>query len=205
MIEERHVAMKKVVHQLKTTFNFPLEEAHALELFAREGDWQTIVYASHVKSLEVWEINPEYYDGLRRNLPDAEIKITDTWKEIKRTQKKYDLIVVDAPQATYGENNEHCEHFGLLPDIFRITNDGGVIILNVNIVPYGLNEQPLWRERREEYYKTHRPEKVAFDDVIRHYKRIFKENNVSMRWYLFQQRHTKFIYYFVMQMQRLNK
>lgn len=204
-MEERHVAMSQIVHQLKTTFNFPLEEARALELFAREGDWQTIVYAPHVKSLEVWEINPRCYEGLRRNLPNAEIKITDTWKEIKKTQKKYDLVVADCPQATYGENDEHCEHFGLLPDIFRIANDGCVIILNVNITPYDLDRQPSWKERREEYYKTHRPEKLAFDAVIRHYKRICQENNVSMKWYLFQQRYTGFLYYFVMQIQRINR
>lgn len=204
-MEERHVAMSKVVHQLKTTFNFPLGEARALELFAGEGDRQTTVYASHVKSLEVWEIDSKHYEELRRNLPSAEIKITDTWKEIKKTQKKYDLIVVDTPQAMYGENGEYCEHFGLLPDIFRIANDNCVIILNVNVTPYNLDKQPLWKERRKEYYETSRPERLAFDAVIKHYKRVCQKNNVSLRWYLFQQRHTGFLYYFVMQIERMNK
>lgn len=197
-LEKHQKPMKEIVQRLKTDFNFPLSEAEALELFAREGDWQTTSYASYVKTLEAWEINPQFYEGLRRNLPHAKIKITDTWKEIQATHNKYDLIVADAPQGLYGENDEHCDHFGLLPDIFRIANDGCVIILNVNIEPYNFYEDSEWWKRRKDYYRTEHPEKLEFDAITQHYRRICQENNVTMQWCFLQQRHVKYLYYLVM-------
>jgi len=198
-LEEHQKPMKEVVQRLETEFNFPLSEAAALELFAREGDWQTTSYAPSVKTLEAWEIDPQFYEGLRRNLPHAKIKITDTWKEIKATSQKYDLIVADAPQGIYGE---HCEHFGLLPDIFRIANDGCVIVLNVNVEPYNFQENSEWWRRRKEYYRTEHPEKLELNSVIQHYKEILQENNVKMQWVFFQQRHVGFLYYLVMMIRR---
>lgn len=198
VLEEHQKPMSEVVEQIEANFGSPLSEADALELFAREGDWQTVSYAPHVKTLEAWEINPQFREALKRNLPYAKIKITDTWKEIKTTSRKYDLIVVDSPQGVYGE---HCEHFGLLPDIFRIANDGCVIILNVNVEPYNFHKGSEWWKRRKDYYRTEHPEKLELDTVTQHYKRICQENNVAMKWCFFQQRHTDFLYYFVMSVQ----
>lgn len=200
-MEERHVPMYKVITRLVLN-DFPLGEVDAVELFAREGDWQTIVYAPRVKSLEVWEINPEFYDSLKKNLPNAKIKITDTWKEIKETTRKYDLIAVDAPNSNYGENDEHCEHFGLLPDIFRIASDGCVIVLNVNMEPYDLHKNLLWRKRRVEYYKTETPGELDFHMVVQRYRDICRENGIEMQWHFFQQRHRGFMYYFVMRIRK---
>ena len=200
-MEKRHIPIHRVLKKLIEEHNIPLEKAEAIELFSREGDWQTVVYAPYVKSLEAWEINLDFYEGLRKNLPNAKIKITDTWKEIKDVTRKYDLIVADTPQATYGENDEHCEHFGLLPDVFRIANDGCVIILNVNKEPYNLQEGSLWWKRRKDYYRTEHPEKLEFNSVIQRYKEILQENNVKMQWCFFQQRHVGFLYYFVMRIQ----
>ena len=198
ILEEHQQPMREVVKRLQTDFDFSLSEADALELFAREGDWQTVSYAPHVKTIEAWEINPQFHEALKRNLPHTKIKITDTWNEIKTTPRKYDLIVADAPQGIYGD---HCEHFGLLPDIFRVANDGCVIILNVNVEPYNFHEDSEWWRRRRDYYRTEHPEKLELDEVARHYKRICQENNVIMRWCFFQQRHTDFLYYFVMRVQ----
>jgi len=55
----------------------------ALEIFAREGDWQTQAYADKVKSLEAWEINPAFESALRKNLPGAKILITDSIEELE--------------------------------------------------------------------------------------------------------------------------
>ena len=99
ILEEHQQPMREVVKRLQTDFDFSLSEADALELFAREGDWQTVSYASHVKTIEAWEIDSQFHEALKRNLPYAKIKITDTWKEIKTTPRKYDLIVADAPQG----------------------------------------------------------------------------------------------------------
>ena len=71
VLEEHQKPMREVVEQLEANFGFPLSEADALELFAREGDWQTVSYAPHVKTLEAWEINPQFREALKRNLPHA--------------------------------------------------------------------------------------------------------------------------------------
>lgn len=200
----RHVPMRQVLTKLIEEYKIPLENTEAIELFAREGDWHTVVYAPHVKSLEAWEINPEFYEGLSKNLPHAKIKIVDAWEEIKKTNKKYGLIVVDAPQATYGENDEHCEHFGLLPDLFNIANDGCIIILNVNVMPYDLDKNPLWQAERRKYYKTEHPEQLSLSRTIQHYREICIENGFEVLWHFFQQRETGFIYYLVLQLERRN-
>ncbi len=194
--------MKQVIKRLQEEFNFPLERADAIELFAREGSWHTITYAPYVKSLEAWEINPDFYKGLRRNLQRAKIKIVDTFKEIKDVSRKYDLIVIDNSNSTYGENNKYCEHFDLLPDVFNIANDNCVIILNVNVEPYDFKEGSLWWTRRKEYYKTNHPEKLELNLVAQHYAEICKENNIKLKRSFFQQRKPSYMYYFVMQIGR---
>lgn len=191
-------SMSKVIHRLKTEHDFQLEDADAIELFAREGNWHTTTYAPYVKSLEAWEIDPKFREGLTRNLPNAKIKITDTWREIKTAPQKYDLIVVDAPNSTYGEDDEHCESFGLLPDVLRIAHDGCVIILSVNMSPYNLREGSLWWTHRAEYYKTDRPDKLEFSQVAKHYEDICRLNSVEVEWRFFQQRSRAFMYYYVM-------
>ena len=200
-MEEHQKPMKEIVKRLEAEFNVSLSEASALELFAREGDWQTVSYAPYVKTLEAWEFNPQFYEGLRRNLPHAKIKITDTWKEIKTISQKYDLIVADAPQGIYGATGEYCDHFGLLPDIFRIANNGCVVIFNVNVEPYDFHENSEWWNRRKEYYKTEHPERLDLNETAQHYTEICRENAVRLEWSFFQQRHADFLYYFVMRIQ----
>jgi len=194
--------MHKVMRRLIEEYNYPLDKADALELFAREGDWHTVAYAPYVKSLEAWEINPAFNEGLKKNLPNAKIKITDTYKEIQKTTKTYDLIVIDNANSTYGENNEHCEHLGLLPSVFRISNDECVIILNVNMAPYNLHKNPVWWNKRKEYYKTDHPDKLDPLLVAKRYNEICMENNIKLQRYFFQQRETSFMYYFIMQIRR---
>lgn len=201
-MNERHIPMQRVFTRLMETYQVPLDKAEALELFARDGSWHTVVYAPHVKSIEAWEINPDFYESLRENLPHATIKIVDTWKEIKKATKKYDLIIIDNPQSIYGKKDEYCEHFGLLPDVLRISNDGCIIILNVNIEPYNLKTDSQWWKRRKEYYGTDCPEQLSQNQIMLHYRRICRESSVKMRWALLQQRESGFMYYFVMRIRR---
>ena len=64
---------------------YDLSRYDALEFFAREGDWQTLSYADRVRSVEAWEIDPAYEEGLRRNLPQAVIRIGNSF-ELANTQ-----------------------------------------------------------------------------------------------------------------------
>jgi len=192
--------MQKVILKLNKR-NFPLSLARALEVFGREGDWHTKDYVSYVGSLEVWEINLGFLDGLKRNLPDAKIIITDSFMKIKTTHSKYDLIVVDNPQSTYGQNNEYCEHFELFPHIFRIAEDQCAIILNINTEPYNFHDDLSWWKRRADFYNTDHPQKLSFNQVKTHYEKICAQNNFNMKWSFLQKRNN-FMYYLCFEMEK---
>jgi len=115
----------------------------ALEVFGREGDWQTIHYADKVKSLEVWECNPEYEENLRKNLPNATVKITDSYEEIKRTPNKFGLVVIDNPLLATG----HIDHFDLFPHVFRVLKDRAFLVVSMF---YDLKSYPLYEKLDEE-------------------------------------------------------
>lgn len=198
--------MQQVLSELKKR-KVRLKDLHALEVFGYHGEWHTMDYASQVSTLEVWDIEQECEDALKRNLPMAEVKITDIYKEIKNTSRKYNLIVIDNPMSIY---DDHCEHFDLFPDIFRIVMDSTILILNV--IPeiddaalkkysYLFNEVQL--ARRKSFYKTNHPEKVSFDEMIKAYKNLIETNSFNLEYYFFQKRN--FIYYLVLKIDRNRK
>jgi len=76
-----------------------LARLRALDVFGGHGRTQTVDFAAEVASLEAWEVCARKEESLRRNLPNAEIKIVDSFVEIKTTDRKFGFIVVDAPNA----------------------------------------------------------------------------------------------------------
>ena len=171
--------IQKVLRLLEER-GFSLNSADAIELFGRKGDWHTKYYVDRVSTLEVWEINPDFLADLKINLPMAKIKITDSFKEIKKTSSKYNLIIIDNPQSVYG-GGKYCEHFELFPHIFRIAKGPCVIILNVNIQPYNFHKGLVWWERRKIFYHTDDPEKLSFKHVEAHYAEICKVNGFYLK------------------------
>src|SRR5208337_1609268 len=148
--------MKKVVGELIKRGEI-LGEMSALELFGYTGEYVVKDYAWLVKSLEVWEIDPACEKKLKKNLPGAKIVITDTYKQIKKTMKKYDLIVADANIYC----GEHFEHFDLFPDILKISGDAAILILNVVFDAKNFRGHENYREyllARKKFYNLDRPE-----------------------------------------------
>lgn len=176
-----------------------LKDLDALEVFGYTGEYHTRFYAPYVHSLEVWEIDPRCEESLEKNLPTARIKITDSFEEIKRTGKKFDLVVVDNPMSIFGD---HCEHFNLFPDIFCITGNQAVLILNV-IPKITSTDRKNWPElfnekhlaHRRKFYKTENPDNVLLNDMISLYEGLFSENGYVMNWCFFQRRTS--VYYLV--------
>ena len=175
----------------------------AVELFSRCGDWHTIAYASQVSSLEAWEHDPIFEKCLKMNLPMAKIKITDSYKEIKKTRKKFDLIVVDNPWSMH---DDHCEHFDLFPDIFRVAKNSAILVLNI-IPEFSskiIKEIPSFKDQqfrhRISFYKTDKPEKISFNRIVRTYKNLITTNGFSLEWSFFQKR--SFVYYLVLKIKR---
>jgi hypothetical protein len=190
--------IQKVLRKLKKR-RIKLEDLDALEIFGYTGEYHTKFYAPYVRSLEVWEIDPACKEPLMRNLPTAEVKITDSYNEIKHTQKKFNFIVVDNPMSAFGN---YCEHFDLFPDIFTVVKESSVLILNVipeiNDValikwPYLFNEVQL--SRRRSFYDSGTPDKISFEELVKAYRKLCNENGFDLEWYFFQKR--TIVYYLV--------
>ena len=102
-----------------------VSKLHALEVFGRGGDWHTTVYANKVKSLQVWEIDKKWKSVLKKNLPNAKIKIRDSIKTIVENLEpsKFNLVIIDNPMNTWGTKKEpdlYCEHFDFIKNIGNI-------------------------------------------------------------------------------------
>lgn len=155
---------------------FSLSEAHAVEVFARQGDWHTIDYSRKVASLEVWEIDESHLPNLRKNLPTAEIKQVDSVQHIRLEENfsTADFVVIDNPQNTFGVNNEYCEHFDVVDPALKMLRPGGVLIFNVNIEPFDYEKYPDWQLRREDFYELNDTTKLSLDALADFYKQRFE-------------------------------
>jgi hypothetical protein len=182
---------------------FRLSTAKALEVFGRKGDWHTVYYAPMVSSLEVWEMDSNFYSDLCRNLPNATVKITDSFSEVRYTTSKWDFIVIDNPQGVFGEG-QYCEHFELFPHLFRIVKPSSVIVININLEPYDLHKNPSWLQRRQRFYLRARSEKLLPEEAARHYYRLCAENGFRVDWHFFIPRNS-FISYLAFGISRIAK
>jgi len=173
-------AMEQVIARLEKE-GYNLSSFHALELFAREGDWHTTAYADRVKSLDAWEVELAFKEGLARNVPQAEIKIVDSIQEIKNPahRGKYEFIVADNPQGCYGLNNQYCEHFDVIPQACELLGDQGILIFNVNTQPYNFDKFPEWQKRRREYYRIDDASKLSLAFLLDFYEKMFQEKGYA--------------------------
>jgi len=163
-----------------------------LELFGADGLRHTLDYSRLVRSLDIWEMDEKYLPGLRKNFPNAQIKITDTFKEIQTTSKTYDFLISDEPGQVFGQRNEHCEHFDLLNEsIFRIVRPSVVIVLNA--VPEPLKQCPAadqyisypgYLKARERFYETDHPERISIEEMIPAYRRVISANGFNLEWHI---------------------
>jgi hypothetical protein len=144
--------MAKICSRLKSA-GMNMKNLSALEFYAREGDWQTIVYAREVRSIEAWEINPEFLSGLQQNLPAATTRLVDSYVYGMQTNNRFDFVVLDNPQATFGtEGRCYCEHFEALPVALRLLTPRAILIFNLNWAPFNFESNKEWQSRRAEFY-----------------------------------------------------
>ena len=182
-----------------------LARLRALDVFGGHGRTQTVDFAAEVASLEAWEVCARKEESLRRNLPNAEIKIVDSFVEIKTTDRKFGFIVVDAPNALFGENDERCEHFDLFADVMRLADPPAIVVLNVMPrVPWDVP----WRlrrtgrgffgqrhlARRSDFYRTDTPENVPFDRMISVYRDLVRQGGGRLDWHLFKRKSRSYYY-----------
>lgn len=193
----RGKAMAKICARLKSE-GVDMCQFSALDFFAREGDWQTIVYAREVGSLEAWEINPEYMPGLQRNLPKATLRIVDSYAYGSQTEAHFDFVVLDNPQATFGPENRYCEHFQALPVALHLLNPGAFLIFNLNWAPFNFEAHPEWRRRRAEFYGVSDTAILSVEDfLLPFYQRYFEVRGFRVLQAFVQPRNDEYLAYAV--------
>jgi len=196
--------MQQVLRKLKRR-GVRVEDLVALELFGGTGRIHTVDYANQVSSLEVWEINAKAEPLLKRNLPNARVKITNVYEEIGKTEGKYSLIVVDNPTSTFSED---CEHFALFPRVLGLATDSACLVVNVIprlgrlarfLYPHLFNDDHL--RHRERFYRTASPESIPVEAMIETYRRLVGDRGFALRgWFVV--RRTSFLHYLVLQIER---
>ncbi len=147
----RGEAMARLCKRLKAE-GVDMRRFSALDFFAREGDWQTVVYAQEVGAIEAWEISSHFLRGLQRNLPGAVVRMVDSYAYGSQTEDRFDFLVLDNPQATFGPEGRYCEHFEALPVALRLLKPGAFMIFNLNWAPFSFEAHPEWQRRRAEFY-----------------------------------------------------
>lgn len=182
-----------------------LNDMHVLEVFGGNGKSVDRYVIDKVKRLHVWEIDQSREIELKNNLPKAEIKIVDSFNEIKKTKNKYDIIIMDNPMAMFGS---HCEHFDMFIHIFNILKDEGIIILDIipkleNIpIEFGFLKENIYLLCRKLFYRTETPLNIPIKDMISVYEDIINKNGYMLEWNFTEERSKDFIYYLVLKVKK---
>jgi len=170
----------------------PLKGCRTLEAFAFTGAWQTKAFKHFPSYLEAWEIDPACEGPLRKNLPGAVIRITDSFEEVKRCSTRFDFINVDTHQGLFGP---YCENFEFYPLLFHVAADS--CIVNLNVIPsandYWLTKYPdLFSSehlaRRKAFYQVEDPARITLKQMLSRYAAIAEEHGFRITWHYYRQR-----------------
>lgn len=177
--------MRRMIREIET-HGINLGTLDAVELFAGRGEMQTIDFIGRVRSLEVWELDPKCRPSLERNLPGAAIKIVDTYAEIDRTQSRFNLVLIDNSTFIHGG---HCEHFDLLPAVYRLLRDRGMVIFAVipqiddaAVRHFSNLTNPEHLQKRREFYGVDDPREVPISVMERTYDHHAESAGFRVDW-----------------------
>jgi len=175
-----------------------MRKLSALDFFAREGDWQTAVYAREVGSIEAWEISPEFLPGLQRNLPGATVRIVDSYAHGEQTTERFDFVVLDNPQATFGPEDRYCEHFEAILVALRLLKPGAFLIFNLNWAPFNFAAHAEWQRRRAEFYGLEDTASLSLEGfLLPFYQRYFESRGFKVIKRFMQPRNNEYLAYAV--------
>jgi hypothetical protein len=153
-----------------------ISKLSVLELFARTGEWHTIEYSTHVKNLELWEIDPSFESVLVKRFPKATIHIGDTYEKLLSSLRTFDIVIADAPVSKHGT---HHEHFDIFPSVFRWLKNNSFLI--VDIIP--IVDQKARRafpnafdadhmQDRQTFYECADSQRIPISDMISRYRSL---------------------------------
>lgn len=159
-----------------------LNDSTVLDVFAREGDWESSVLASKCKTFEGWDINHLYVDNLRKNIPTCSAHCRDSIKFFKTTKDytKFNILNIDNGLNCYGDNRQYCEHFDILPHINDFITDDSYVIFNVCRAPFNYNQFPDWEARRNEFYNVDDSSLLSTSFLLNFYKEFFASHQLKV-------------------------
>ena len=163
--------------------NINLKILNSLEVFGGSGETDKII-ADKVKSFEIWEINDDFLDTLTRNFPNSKIHICNSIEKLQTNtfEQKFDLILIDNPMSVFGDKNNpqtYCEHFDILENINKITNNETIVIFLVNKKPFYSKKlkqkNSEWKKRRKQFYGDIDIDNISIDFLLTFYKEYFQK------------------------------
>jgi hypothetical protein len=175
--------MQGVIRELNMR-GFPLATRNCLEVFGGTGERHTIDYGGRTGSLEIWEIQPGNVRALRQRFPTATVEMVDSYEQVRTTERHFDCVVVDNPP--FGVFGDHCEHFDLLPDLFRVLNDEAVLILNVipdlTLLDTKVTRLEEHRRRRAAFYGAP-GDHISLTHMAEVYVAIARASGFDVEWW----------------------
>jgi hypothetical protein len=182
------------------------ERLRAVELFGGSGRLHILDFARQVAALDIWEIEPGNAAALRRAFPAAEVRITDSYQEVGRAAKRYDLIVIDNPE---GEHGGHYEHFDLFPAVLRLAADQAVLVFNVRPGPGPMPATAADRmdeahlARRQAFYRSDHPEQIPVAEMVPVYRDLLLAAGFDLEWHVSRKRtRSRRVHYLALKVRR---
>jgi hypothetical protein len=191
-------AMARICEKLSEK-GVKLSTLRALEFFARDGSWQTTVYADKVKELHAWEIEKTFEETLKANLPNAKVRIGDSFELAKEEEfaGQFDFIVIDNPQGIYGDKEQYCEHFEALECVEQLLSDKGIVIFNINHKPFDYDKHTKWPKRRAEFYGLENTSQIPLHFLKEFYKIFFRVRGLVTKFRFIENRNDEYLAYMV--------
>ena len=199
--------MQRVLGELRRR-DSPLAEMDGLEVFGGDGTRHTLDYASCLRSLEVWEVDPTLHDILQKNLPNALVRSVDSYVEMARTKSSYDFVVLDNAVSLFGPGLCFCEHFEMFAPVLEVLRSPALIILNLlpEVTDSHAREPGAHAEqltRRSNFYGVANSAAIELDLMIESYRIKLLLQDWELQWQFSQQRTTRSrVHYLVMKVIR---
>jgi len=197
-------AIKKICTKLEN-LDVNLANYIALDFFAREGNWQTQYYANQVAKIYAWEVNPEYEQNLKNNLPHtATVTIGDSFALAAHKKHFFDMIVLDNPMGCFGKDNEYCEHFEALKvSLSMLKKLGGVLVFNIKTQPFNYEDKITWQKRRNDFYSVNDASNLSKQFIFDFYHNFFNSYDYKTLFSFWEKRPQEpGLYAFVTRIQR---
>lgn len=197
----RGEAIKKFKEILKKNYNLDLKVCSCIELFARDGSWQTQYILNDAKFSEAWEIDTSYANLLRQNLPNTDLIFCDSIQRLKKVKGNFNVIIADNPQGVFGSCGQYCEHFDIIENVHNLINKSAWLIFNINRKPFNYIEGSAWMKRRKLFYKTDDTGNLTRDFFLNFYTNFFIQMNCKVKNSFVLDRNNQYLSYLCIQIE----